>query len=355
MTKLNNILVEQISRLGPLTVAEYMTQCLLHPEHGYYTTHNPIGIKGDFITAPEISQMFGELIGLSLAQAWLDQGSPKKFCLCELGPGRGTLMKDILRATKGLAGFQEAAQIVLVEASPKLRDEQAKTLYPYQLIWVESISDLPEDQPLFLVANEFFDCLPIRQFRRTLSGWQEQMVGADKGRLSFAQGSNWPDDAVADVPKDLPLGTILETSSASAAVAEDIARRVQKCGAAIIIDYGDWNTYGDTFQALRNHQKEDVLAAPGKTDLTAHVHFSTLANSAKPFANVSKMITQSAFLTAIGIDQRAEALALKLSGLQLAHHTSAHRRLTHPDEMGALFKAISFTPKGAPAVAGFEE
>jgi SAM-dependent MidA family methyltransferase len=354
MTELKEILLEQVSKLGPMTIAEYMTQCLLHPEHGYYTTHNPLGAKGDFITSPEISQMFGELMGLALAQAWLDQGSPSRFCLCELGPGRGTLMQDLLRATKAVPGFQEAAQITLVEASPKLREVQAQILTPYQIDWVESVADLPDDLPLFLVANEFFDCLPIRQFQRAENGWNEQMIGANRKSLGFVQGTNWPDDAVADVPDDIAIGTILETSSASAAVAEDIARRIGTLGAAIIIDYGDWNAFGDTFQALRDHQKVDVLSDPGETDLTAHVHFSTLANSAKPFADVSKMTTQGAFLTSLGIAQRAEALAINLSDQPLALHRSALHRLVDPSEMGTLFKVIGITPKGGPPIAGLE-
>ena len=353
MTALETYLIDQINRLGPMTVAEYMTQCLLHPEMGYYTTQTPLGAKGDFVTSPEISQMFGELLGLALAQTWMDQGRPKRFCLCEMGPGRGTLMKDFLRATKGISGFQEAAQITLIEASPKLRETQAKAIAPYQVTWADNISELP-DLPLYLIANEFFDCLPIRQFRRAITGWQEQMIGADPEQLGFVQGTNWPDEAVGDVPKEVAVGTILETSSASSAIAEDIARRITKGGVAIIVDYGDWNGFGDTFQALKNHKKVDVLSAPGETDLTAHVRFSTLATSAEPFVDVSKMVTQGELLAALGIEQRAIALAAKMDGATLDNHHSAFHRLTSADEMGELFKAIAFSPKGAPPIAGFE-
>jgi SAM-dependent MidA family methyltransferase len=353
MTALKTTLVEQIHKIGPMTVAEYMTQCLLHPTLGYYTTQNPLGAKGDFITSPEISQMFGELLGLALAQTWIDQGKPKRFCLCELGPGRGTLMKDVLRATKSIEGFQEAAQITLVEASSKLRETQAKTIAPYQVSWANGIDELP-DLPLYLIANEFFDCLPIRQFRRAVTGWQEQMIGALEDELGFVQGTNWPDEAVGDVPLDVPVGAILETSSASAAIAEDIARRITQGGVAIIIDYGDWNAFGDTFQALQNHQKVDVFSAPGETDLTAHVQFSTLSKAAEPFVDVSEMITQAQMLGGLGISERATALSASMEATSLEALQSAFHRLTAQAEMGQLFKAIAFSPKGAPPIAGFE-
>ncbi|MFT5744593.1 MAG: NADH dehydrogenase [ubiquinone] 1 alpha subcomplex assembly factor 7, partial [Paracoccaceae bacterium] len=170
MTPLGDILIKRVRATGPMTLADYMGECLLHPEHGYYTTRDPLGAVGDFTTAPEISQMFGELIGLCLAQAWMDQGAPASFALAELGPGRGTLMADALRATRGVSGFHDAAQVHLIEASPTLRAAQAK-IVPHAT-WHDSVATLP-DLPLFVIANEFFDALPIRQFRRHANGWQE--------------------------------------------------------------------------------------------------------------------------------------------------------------------------------------
>ena len=207
MTPLARLLAERIRETGPITVADYMAECLLHPVHGYYTTRDPFGAAGDFTTAPEISQMFGELLGLALAQAWLDRGSPAPFTLAELGPGRGTLMADILRATKGVLGFHAAAQVVLVEASPHLRKVQAVTLSGHAPRWCDRVEDLPE-APLFLIANEYLDALPIRQFQRGPDGWQERLVGLRDGALTFGLSALLPEvpDTVAfrDAPDAAP-------------------------------------------------------------------------------------------------------------------------------------------------------
>ena len=186
MTVLADLLIRQIAATGPITLADYMSQCLLHPAHGYYTTRPPFGAEGDFTTAPEISQMFGELLGLALAQSWLDQGAPAPFTLAELGPGRGTLMADVLRATRSVPGFHDAAQITLVEASPGLRAAQTQRLHPCPLHHLDVADGLP-DQPLFLLANEFFDALPIRQVTRHPEGWAETVVGAAEGRLTLGR------------------------------------------------------------------------------------------------------------------------------------------------------------------------
>ena len=170
MTRLGKRLIAQIERSGPMPVADYMTQCLLDPQHGYYTNVQPFGAQGDFVTAPDISQMFGELLGLCLVQSWLDQGSPSPFILAELGPGRGTLMADLLRAASRVRGFLDAAEILLVEASAAQRSVQQEALAGYQVNWTETVNDIP-DGPLFLIANEFFDCMPIRQYRSTEAGW----------------------------------------------------------------------------------------------------------------------------------------------------------------------------------------
>ncbi|MBL4749110.1 MAG: SAM-dependent methyltransferase [Amylibacter sp.] len=350
MTELTDIILAQIARSGPITIAEYMTQCLLHPEHGYYTTHQPLGSTGDFVTAPEISQMFGEMLGLCLAQAWMDQGAPEQFTLAELGPGRGTLMADILRATKAVAGFHAAAKIILVEVSPELRTVQEKTLDGYNVQWAGSVTELPE-QALYLVANEFFDCLPISQHIRTEHGWQQQMVGANGGALGFILAGLTP----TTVFKDADLGTVLELCPSAVALTADVARIIgAHGGAALILDYGDYQPKGDTFQAVHNHEKVDPLKDCGIADLTAHVNFQSLTQAAEAFAQVSGLTAQGILLERLGITARAQSLAAKLQGAALENHITAHRRLTHPAEMGQLFKAIAITPNGAAHPAGFD-
>ncbi len=350
MTELTDIILAQIARSGPITVAEYMTQCLLHPKHGYYTTHQPLGSTGDFVTAPEISQMFGEMLGLCLAQVWMDQGTPEQFTLAELGPGRGTLMADILRATTAVAGFHQAAEIILVEASPELRKVQEKTLSGYDVQWAGNVTELPE-HPLYLVANEFFDCLPISQHIRTEHGWQQQMVGAENGTLGFILAGLTP----TSVFEDAPLGTVLELCPSAVAITADIARIIgAQGGAALIVDYGERQPEGDTFQAVRNHERTDPLQDCGIADLTAHVNFQSLTQAAEPFAQVSGLTTHGVLLERLGITARAQSLAAQLQGDALENHITAHRRLTHPSEMGQLFKTIAITPKGAAHPAGFD-
>jgi SAM-dependent MidA family methyltransferase len=348
MTPLRQSLIQRIRATGPITLADYMTECLLHPEHGYYTNRDPLGAAGDFTTAPEISQMFGELVGLSLAQAWLDQGSPAPFNLCELGPGRGTLMADILRATIAVPGFTDAAQVHLVEASPVLRARQIETITHHT-----ALVDIPT-APTFFVANEFFDALPIRQFQRSGNGWRERVIGLDGDTLTFGLTDLcYPDNLNARLAhtKD---GDIVETSPASALVAAQIGDRIaQHGGTALIIDYGDWRSLGDTFQALKNHEPVDPLANPGTADLTAHVDFEALAIAARP-ANASPLTPQGVFLERLGLAARAQHLASKLSGQKLASHIAAHRRLAHPDEMGTLFKVMALYPTGATPPPGVD-
>jgi len=351
-TPLKKIILDQINRFGPLPVSEYMTLCLLHPEHGYYTTRDALGAKGDFTTAPEISQMFGELLGLSLAQAWMDQGSPNPFVLAELGPGNGTLMADILRATKAVPDFHASMQLTLIEASSEMQQRQAETLQGYSVSWLDNLSDAPE-LPLFVIGNEFFDCLPIKQFRRTKEGWQEQMVGCEGDTLHFLLGKATKPEAFGNI-EERPINTMVEVSSASAAIAAATARHINQFGgAAIFIDYGAWDSDGDTLQALKAHQKVDVLDHCGQADLTAHVCFKDLHSAVSPFAQVSDMIPQGVLLERLGITARAQSLATQLTGDALENHITAHRRLTHPDEMGHLFNAIAIVPKGAMLPAGF--
>jgi NADH dehydrogenase [ubiquinone] 1 alpha subcomplex assembly factor 7 len=347
MSPLEDLLIRRIAATGPMTLHDYMAECLLHPEHGYYTTRQPFGAAGDFTTAPEISQMFGELLGLCLAQSWLDQGSPSPFTLAELGPGRGTLMADILRATRGVPGFHQAAQVWLVEASPNLRQTQRQTLGQHPVQWADQVDNLP-DQPLFLIANEFFDALPIRQFLRAPEGWEETMMGLKDGQLTLGRNPALPVAALDHRLADTQSGQIVEICPAAPAILSAITRRLTK-GLAVIIDYGDWRSLGDTVQALAGHQRVPVTQSPGQADITAHVDFQALV----PPGLSHRYTTQGALLAALGIAQRAERLALRLQGPALENHLAATRRLTGATEMGTLFKALALFPPNAPPPAGF--
>lgn len=345
----------RIATDGPLSVADYMSDCLLHPVYGYYTTRDPLGAQGDFITAPEISQMFGELVGLSLAQAWIDQGAAAPFTLAELGPGRGTLMADLLRATRGVPGFHEAMQLHLVEASPTLRATQKHTLSGYDVTWCDHAADLPQ-QTLFLVANEFFDALPVRQFVRQGNGWCEKRIGLTNGALSFGLAQPTAQAALDHRLDDTKDGDLVEICTTAPPILAEIGTRVSAHGgAALIIDYGDWRSLGDTLQALRAHSPTDPLQAPGSADLTTHVDFEALSLAAAAAGCAFSRITpQGVFLERLGITNRAQTLAQPLSGA--AHETlvAAHRRLTHPQEMGNLFKVMGLFPKTKTPPPGLE-
>ncbi|OIP85119.1 MAG: methyltransferase [Rhodobacterales bacterium CG2_30_65_12] len=349
---LKRALLARIVQTGPMTLADYMADCLTHPSLGYYTTRDPLGAKGDFTTAPEISQMFGELIGLALAQAWLDQGAPAPFTLAELGPGRGTLMADILRATRRVPGFHAGMRLHLVEASEPLREKQRAALAGLGLTHHADVATLP-DAPLFLVANEFFDALPIRQFVRTAGGWRERLVGAEAGALVFGLGGPAQPEPLAH-RGEVAEGRLVEICPALAPIMAEIAARIARHGgAALVIDYGDWRSLGDTLQAVRGHTPQDPLAQPGEADLTAHVDFEALVRAAPGLA-ASAMTPQGVFLERLGIVQRAQTLATRLTGPALAAHIAAHRRLTHGSEMGTLFKVIAVVQKGAPMLPGLE-
>ncbi|MFK7764312.1 MAG: class I SAM-dependent methyltransferase [Roseobacter sp.] len=345
-------IVARIKVDGPITVADYMAECLLHPTLGYYTMQNPIGASGDFITAPEISQMFGEIVGLCLAQAWLDQGAPKTFTLLELGPGRGTLMSDILRATRAVPGFHASAQIHLLEASPRMRTRQQETLPGATLHFIDDIAQVPK-QPLWCVANEFFDALPIRQFQRAPAGWREKRVGHENGTLAFGHGPVLPQVVLDHRLEDTEEGDVVEWAPAAFPICAAIGTRITTHGgAALIIDYGDWRSKGDTLQAVRAHDYAPVLENPGKNDLTAQVDFEALATAAA--CAHTQLTPQGLFLERLGITQRAQSLASKLEGDARAAHIFAHRRLTHPDEMGNLFKILGLYPRGTPPPAGLD-
>lgn len=351
MTPLAEILGARIAQTGPLTIAEYMTECLLHPAHGYYMTRDPFGRSGDFITAPEISQMFGELVGLALVQAWLEQGAQPDAVLVELGPGRGTLMADALRAMAAVPGANFTPH--LVEASPTLRAVQAESLTASAPVFHEHPGTLP-DGPTFLIANEFFDALPVRQFLRKGDGWAERQVGLSDGALVFGLSAPAPRDDLVDRIADTVEGDLIEICTPAQPLIEDIAHRIATHGgAALIIDYGSAGSTGDTFQAVRGHASEAPLAHPGQADLTAHVDFGALARTARSAgAVVTGPIPQGVFLETLGITARAQTLAARMEGAALEAHIAAHRRLTHPGEMGSLFQVLGLTPPGAPPIAG---
>lgn len=353
MTPLGAALVARIRQTGPITLAQYMAECLTHPEHGYYATRDPLGAGGDFVTAPEVSQMFGECLGLALAEAWRTRGAPSPFALVELGPGRGTLMADILRAARLVPGFDAAARVHLVETSPTLQARQAETLAAQDPQWHQSVETLP-DLPLFVVANEFFDALPIRQFRRDDTGWRERMVGIADGALSFGWGPGAPLAALEARLEDTRAGDLVELSDAGQAVAGALGARIaQRGGVALIVDYGDWRSLGDTFQAVKDHAPVDPLQEPGAADLTAHVDFEALAQAAAPAAH-ARLLAQADLLRRLGIGPRAEALAKGLAGDALENHVAAFHRLTAASEMGTLFKALALFEEGQPPPPGFD-
>ena len=353
MTGLGDRLKARIAASGPMTLVEYMAECLFDPTEGYYATRDPLGAAGDFTTAPEISQMFGELAGLAIAQGWLDQGRPVPFVLAELGPGRGTLMADIWRAVAVVPGFREAARVHLVEASPALREIQAHRLRDLPATWHANADELP-DAPLWLVANEFFDALPIRQFQRTGAGWRERVVGLRDGTLALGLTDPAPRPVLAHRLEDTPEGGIVEIRPAAAPVMAAIEDRIaRQGGAALIVDYGDWRSRGDTFQALKGHAHADPFAEPGAADLTAHVDFEALALAA-PRLSASRLTPQGVWLERLGIGQRAARLAESLTGGEMVSHMAATRRLTDPAEMGRLFKVLAMVAEGAPMPPGLE-
>jgi NADH dehydrogenase [ubiquinone] 1 alpha subcomplex assembly factor 7 len=342
-------LVAMIAAEGPLTVERYMALCLGHARHGYYMRQDPFGRGGDFTTAPEISQMFGELIGVWCAAAWQAMGAPSPFLLIEPGPGRGTLMADLLRAARVVPGFLEAARVHLVDTSPVLRRSQEKTLSGAGMTihWHSSIDEVPTGETL-LVANEFFDALPIRQFVRTETGWHERLVGTDgSGKLSFGLA---PDPLS---PKLLPRwaqtaapGEIVEISPARNDTARSIGARLKVCGgAALIIDYGHLRSApGDTLQAVRAHAFQDVLDRPGESDLTSHVDFEALGAALKGGgAAVHGPLTQGAFLSAMGLAERAEVLKRHADASSQVDIDAAKTRLAADSQMGHLFKVIAAT------------
>ncbi len=353
-----------IAAQGPISVAQYMMLALHDAESGYYATRDPLGARtqakgGDFITAPEISQMFGEMLGLWLAEVWEQQGRPGKPVLMELGPGRGTLMADMLRALKVAPDFRNSLEVVLVEASPHLRRLQQDRLKDagVKLRWLQQF-EADAGRPLFLVANEFFDALPIRQYVKTPRGWCERMITARDGGLAFALAPMpAPSSLIPESRAAAPEGGVYETAPAAIALAEAIAQHVAaQGGAALLVDYGyDQAGFAETLQAVAGHHFADVLAAPGEADLSAHVDFAALgAAGRRGGAGVHGPVTQGALLSALGIAARAQGLAARHPAEAPALQ-EALARLTDDAGMGHLFKAMAFLPRAAATAPGFAE
>ncbi|MEQ8698686.1 MAG: class I SAM-dependent methyltransferase [Bauldia litoralis] len=355
MTPLGEKLAARIRANGPITIADYMAACLGDPEHGYYLAREPFGRGGDFVTAPEVSQMFGELIGAWTVAVWEAMSAPASFVLAELGPGRGTLMSDLMRTARLRPAFVEAAQIHLVETSPRLRAIQAETLAAALIAptWHEHIDDLPAG-PLIVVANEFFDALPIRQFVRTATGWAERMIGLDDaGALAFGLRPAPPPPGFGN---DVAEGAIVETAPAATAVMATLAGRIAAGGGAgLFIDYGyPGPAVGDTFQAVRRHQYDDPLAAPGEADLTAHVDFGTLGETARSVgARTRPLLSQGAFLARLGLSERATSLARGKDATTGEALERAVERLASPTGMGEIFKVLAVSAPGL-ALAVFD-
>lgn len=351
---LKDKLAHRIQLSGPITIADYMATCLADPDAGYYITRDPFGKKGDFITAPEVSQMFGELVGAFCLAAFESIGSPDRFQLVELGPGRGTLMADLLRTACLRPAFVQAAELSMVETSPKLRKVQAKTLEkaPLQPVFRDRFEDIP-DGPLIVIANEFFDALPIHQFVKTPNGWRERMIGLNgDDELAFGIGTALlADSELPPSENDAPENTILETQPVANAIAEEIgARLARHGGAALFIDYGYLQAApGDTLQALYKHTFDDILAHPGEADLTAHVNFEALARSAQAGgATTLAPLEQGEFLLRLGLLERAGQLGTGKSHAVQEGIRDAVERLAAPDKMGSLFKVLALSGDGRP-------
>ena len=359
--KIVQILKQNILRHGALSLADYMQICLTHPIHGYYIKNEPIGTKGDFTTSPEISQMFGELICLWIVQVWMDHQKPKKFSLVELGPGKGTLMADILRATRMITDFHNSLELILIEISPSLKSIQKRALKGFPAQWKTEIKALP-NQPTIIIANEFFDALPINQFQRKSNTWMEVMVnlkglsGADSNEFCF-QLMNPSKEILIDFENEVPEeGCMIEISKTMQDIICCLSKHIhQNSGAALIIDYGKEGNVGNTLQAVRKHRYSNPLSSPGQQDLTSFVDFKAIRTHAEESGLiVSHLTNQGDFLKILGIEQRSKILSKGLSGNDLVLHQTALERLINKNLMGDLFKVLGIRSTKSPPLIGLE-
>lgn len=360
-SRLEARLAERIRAEGPISLAAFMAVALHDPQDGYYARRAPIGAAGDFVTAPEISQIFGELIGVWSALVWQRMGRPDPVILAELGPGRGTLMVDLLRAAAALPEFRSALRLHLVEASPVLRAVQRDRLAEARPVWVEQVADLPPG-PLLLIANEFLDALPIRQFVRTGAQWAERQIGLDAaGRLAFVSGAESPAAGLLlpeSVRRSAAAGVVAEICPAALALAASLGRRFAETpGAALFIDYGrSASAPGESLRALLRHRLVPVLAAPGCADLSADVDFAAFLNAARESGAAGfGPVPQARFLAALGAEARLAALAERATLAQRTALETGLRRLVDPAQMGALYQTVALLPLGTSAPPGFED
>lgn len=353
-------IADRIRHGGPVSVAAFMTEAMFDPREGFYATRNPIGAGEDFITAPAVSQMFGELIGLWCGQVWMDMGQPPDFQLVELGPGTGQMMSDVIRAGRAVPGFMDAAQIHLIEASPALKMVQGRTLTPMgvEIGWLDRIEDIPPG-PAILLGNEFLDCLPMRQAVKQKGQWHERLIGLTEAGdgFCFVMGPQLGTDAglVPERLRAAPDGTLVELRPGDRQVVDHLAQRfADHPGHALFIDYGPAQSEaGDTFQAVHQHQKADPLEAPGMADLTARVDFEQLAHFARSGGlDVAGPALQGDWLRAMGLEVRAAALIGQAPELKTKIARQV-MRLSEPGQMGELFKVMAISAQGLPKPPGF--
>lgn len=339
MTALEKIIRGMIREDGPMPIDRYMTLCLGHPQHGYYITRDPLGRAGDFTTSPEISQIFGELLGVWVAQVWQALGSPRHFALVELGPGRGTLMADMLRVLAKVEGAAKATEVHFVETSPTLRAAQAERVP--RATWHHTLSSLPA-RPTVIIANEFFDALPIRQFERRGAAVFERCIGLSGDDLEIG---------LVPAPPHIRFRGegVFEDHSIRAAVATQMADHLSKAGgAALIIDYGHVRSaLGDTLQAVIRHRHCPITEKPGEADITSHVDFEAVGRACQQGgAHIAGVMTQGDFLNAMGLEARTEVLSRTIEGEAQTQLLAASERLAHPNQMGHLFKVMAVTSAG---------
>ena len=351
------ILRERIAESGSISLAEYMELALSHPEHGYYKKQRVFGAGGDFVTSPEISQAFGEMIGIWCVEAWQKLGE-ENVALVELGPGRGTLMNDLLRATRSMGRFHDSLTIHMVESSPLLANTQyhaLRTLHP-RIEWLDHIGQLPTHKPLIIIANEFFDALPIKQHVKTPDGICERRVGWDEAAQELCFTLAPPGLQLAKSSTLIADGTVMESCPLARDILRELARklRVQK-GAALIVDYGYLgDAHTDTLQAVKSHLYHPVLKDPGEADITAHVDFSTLMNIAHgEQVAVHGLSTQGRFLASMGVEIRLEALLARAEPEQREALVAGVTRLISPQAMGELFKVMAMTSGVSYSPSGF--
>ncbi len=339
-----NELEQLIASSCPMALGEFISLALTHIKHGYYINRDPFGAGGDFTTAPEISQMFGELIGAWVIDIWMQMGKPPSFNLIEAGAGRGTLMADIMRISGVAKNFAEAAQINLIETSPLLKEKQAVVLNKYNVTWHETVSDVSVDKPCIILGNEFIDALPIEQLRRGSNGWQKRVIDVDDNNKLLFNWVNAQNDLIKLLPSKTVSGEIYEVSPERNNFINECEKLLKPYGgAALFVDYGYIKShYGDTLQAVKNHGFVNVLEDIGNCDITSHVDFDALSRNSN--INVTRVVTQGAWLKSLGIEHRAKAIGANEADLN---------RLIGAEKMGDLFKVICFYQGDSLMPAGF--